>query len=99
MGIAGSTGLLKCEGWPINVKQVQRLYRVEGLVLTRRRMKRRRSVLASSESVVATKPNERRAMDFVHDVLATAELVRVLTVIGCYSRECVALGGEVQLQR
>jgi putative transposase len=30
-------------------------------------------------------------MDFMHDVLATGQSVRVFTVIDVYSRECVAL--------
>ena len=35
--------LLRREGWPVNAKRVYRLYREEGLVLRRKRPKRRRS--------------------------------------------------------
>lgn len=93
--------LLRREGWAVNVKRVHRLYRDERLQLARRRPRRRRSVVARPDRAVTTAPNKRWAMDFVHDVLASGEKVRVLTVIDLHTRECVALaaqhrfGGEV----
>lgn len=36
-------------------------------------------------------PSERWAMDFMHDVLATGQSVRVFTLVDVYSREGVAL--------
>lgn len=83
--------LLRREGWPINVKRVYRLYREERLQLARKRPRRRKSVVARPAAVVLTGPNQRWAMDFVHDVLATGEKLRVLTLIDLYTRECLAL--------
>jgi putative transposase len=40
---------------------------------------------------MARRPNERWAMDFMHDTLARGEKMRVLTVIDVFSRECLAL--------
>jgi putative transposase len=37
------------------------------------------------------RPNERWAMDFMHDTVADGRTLRVLTVLDVYSRECVAL--------
>lgn len=42
-------------------------------------------------SPIARSPNERWAMDFMHDTLAYGEKVRVLTVIDVFTRECLAL--------
>jgi putative transposase len=55
---------------PVNAKRVYRLYREEGLVLRRRRPKRRRSAAVREAAVQPSRPNERWAMDFVHDTLS-----------------------------
>lgn len=75
----------------MNAKRVYRIYREEGLVLRRRRPKRRRSAAVREEAVHPTRPNERWAMDFVHDTLSGGETVRVLAVIDVFTRENVAL--------
>jgi len=38
-----------------------------------------------------TRPNERWAMDFMHDTLSDGRTMRVLTVIDVFTRECLAL--------
>jgi putative transposase len=83
--------LLRREGWRINHKRVYRLYRDEGLGLRRKRPRRRRSVLARQGKPQAKRPNERWAMDFMHDTLAGGETLRVLTVVDVFTRECLAL--------
>ena len=75
----------------MNAKRVYRIYREEGLVLRRRRLTRRRSAAVREEAVHPTRPNERWAMDFVHDTLSGGETVRVLAVIDVLTRENVAL--------
>jgi putative transposase len=69
---------------------VHRLYVEEGLQLKPRR-RRRRSATVWQPRAVVTQPNERWAMDFMHDVLATGQHVRVFTLVDVYTRECVAL--------
>jgi putative transposase len=85
------TVLLRREGWHVNKKRVYRLYREEGLVLRRKRPKRRRSAVRRQAPPAATHPNERWTMDFMSDGLATGQRVRVFTLIDAYTRECVAL--------
>jgi putative transposase len=83
--------LLRREGWPINHKRVYRLYRDEGLALKRKKPKRRRSAVPREGRVVVDRPNERWAMDFMHDTLACGEKIRVLTVIDVFTREALAV--------
>jgi len=83
--------LLRREGWKINHKRVYRLYRDEGLALKRKRPKRRRSATVRHGRPEVRQPNERWAMDFMHDTLASGEKIRVLTVVDVFTRECVAL--------
>lgn len=82
--------LLVREGWPINRKRVQRLYRAEGLAVRRRR-KRRRSAVPRPVRPPLTGPNERWSLDFVTDALSTGRRFRCLTVIDEYSREALAI--------
>ena len=83
--------LLRREGWPINHKRVYRLYSEEGLGLKRKRVKRRRAAVVRREPEQVTRPNERWAMDFMHDEMADGGKFRVLTVIDVFTRECLAL--------
>jgi putative transposase len=83
-------GMLRRDGLHINHKKVHRLYVEEGLPLNPRR-RRRRSATVRQPRAVVTQPNERWAMDFMHDVLATGQHVRVFTLVDVYTRECVAL--------
>jgi putative transposase len=67
--------LLRREGWGVNHKLVQRLYREEGLTLRRRRPKRRRSAVRRERAAQPTVANEQWAMDFVHDTLSNGRTV------------------------
>ena len=94
--------LLRREGWGVNVKRVRRRYAEERLQLARVRPRRRKSVAPRPDRVVTTGPNQRWlrhsvAMDFVHDVLASGDKFRVLTVVGLHTRECVALAAQRKL--
>jgi putative transposase len=80
---------------PLNVKRVYRLYREEGLSV--RRKKRKRLVRERAAEPRLTGPNQEWAMDFVTDGLATGRMVRILTVVDAYTRECVALEADFSL--
>ena len=82
---------LRREGWPINAKRVYRLYLEEGLGLKRKKPKRRRAAVAREDKKPVTGPNERWAMDFMHDTFSDGRKLRVLTVIDVFTRECLAL--------
>ena len=83
--------MLRREGWRVNHKLVERLYREEGLSLRRRKPRRRKSAVRRQVPAMPGRPNERWAMDFMHDTVADGRALRVLTVLDVYSRECVAL--------
>jgi putative transposase len=70
---------------------VYRLYLEEGLGLKRKKPRRRRAAVARKEKQEVKKPNERWAMDFMHDALFDGRTFRVLTVIDVFTRECLAL--------
>jgi putative transposase len=88
--------LLKREGWTVNHKRVERLYRQEGLSL--RRKHRRKA--ASHLRVVLPAPsraNEHWSMDFVTDSLTSGRRFRALTIVDDHSRESVAIEADFSL--
>jgi putative transposase len=88
--------LLRREGYLINHKRTERLYREEGLSL--RRKKRKKS--GSHLRVVLDKPariNQHWSMDFVSDSLYNGRRFRVLTVVDNFSRECPVLEADHSL--
>jgi putative transposase len=78
--------LLRREGWRINQKRTRRVYRELGPQLRNKTPKRRVKAKLRDDRVVATRPNETWAMDFVHDQLATGTKIRVLAVVDTFSR-------------
>jgi putative transposase len=82
--------LLRREGWVVNHKRVERVYRLEGLSLRQRRRRKRPSHLR----VVRPGPNganQHWAMDFVSDSLADGRRMRVLTVVDLWDRRSPCL--------
>jgi putative transposase len=88
--------VLRREGWRVNHKRVERLYREEGLSLRRRRRRKRLSHLrVVRQAPVAA--NQAWALDFVHDRLMDGRGFRALTVIDEWSRESLAIEVDVSL--
>lgn len=87
------TELLWREGWEINYKRVERIWRREGLKVPKRQPKRRRLWLADGSCVRlrATKANEVWSYDFVEDRTYDRRKFRILTMVDEYTRECLAL--------
>jgi len=84
------TNRLRRQGWTDNHKRIERIYREEKLQVRRRR--RKRMSRGERESLpVPTGPNQLWAMDFVHDVLANGRKFKMLNILDCYHRECVAI--------
>jgi putative transposase len=87
--------LLQRQGQAANVKRVYRLYREEGLMVRRQRRKRLvRSVPAEPRLQCA---NQEWALDFSIDGLASGRMVRILSVVDAYTRECLALEADTSL--
>lgn len=82
--------LLCREGWLVNRKRVQRLYREEGLAVRRRGKKRRSQVPRPVREPLGGR-NERWSMDFVTDTLSSGRTFRCLTIVDEYSRESLAI--------
>jgi putative transposase len=90
--------LLRREGWRVNHKRIYRLYGEEALELRRRRPGRRKSAVVRGPRLVPGGPNEVWGMDFMHDTLVDGRLLRVLTLIDSYTRECLALAARTQFR-
>jgi len=88
--------MLLREGYQINHKRTERLYREEGLSLRLKKRKKRTSHLR----VVLDRPeriNQHWSMDFVSDNLFSGRRFRVLTVVDDFSRECPVLEADHSL--
>lgn len=88
--------LLLREGFLINHKRTERLYREEGLSL---RLKRRRKRSSHLRVVLATpeRINQHWSMDFVSDSLHNGRRFRILTVVDDLSKECPVLEADHSL--
>ena len=80
----------------INRKRVQRLYREQGLAVRRRTRKKLRQP-RPTPLPLPTRPNERWAMDFVHDYLSDGRRLRTLNVVDTCTRECLAIEVDLSL--
>lgn len=91
---------LRREGWILNDKRAQRLWREEGLKVPRRQRKRRR--LGSSENSAqrlrATHLNEVWSYDFVFDQTEDGRRLKWLPICDEFSRESVALEVEPRME-
>ena len=85
--------LLRIEGWNVNHKKVERLWREEGLQLPIRH-KRRKRLYHRDTSVIRLRPqyeNHIWSVDFVFDKLANGRSYKMLTVIDEYTREALCV--------
>ena len=86
------TALLRAEGWCVNHKRVERIWREEGLKVPQKQPKRRRLWL-NDGSCIRLRPEHRNhvwSYDFVEDRLSNKKKMRWLNIIDEYSRECLA---------
>ena len=87
------TALLRGEGWWVNHKRVERIWRQEGLKVPQRQPKRKRLWLADG-SCLRLRPAYRNhvwSYDFVTDRTADGRALRMLVLIDEHSRECLAI--------
>jgi putative transposase len=83
--------MLRREGHQDNVKRVYRLYRAEGLSLRLKRPRRNKAAKLRQPKQIACAINEVWSMDFVADALFDGRKLRMLAVVDCYTRECLAI--------
>ena len=94
------TALLKREGFRVNHKRVERIWREESLKVPKKQPKRGRLWL-NDGSCVRLRPTHRNhvwSYDFVADRTHDGRSIKMLTVIDEYSRECLAIVVEQRLQ-
>jgi putative transposase len=84
------------EEGPINVKRVQRLCRLAGLNLPKKRRRKRRGQ-GIKTPVIAEYPNHVWAYDFVFDWCANGRQLKFLTLIDEYTRECLEIAVDHRL--
>ena len=82
------------EGWTVNHKKIQRLWREEGLRVVVRRRRKRAGSSTSGPVPVADAPNRVWAIDFQFDSTTDGRPIKILSVIDEHTREC--LGGLVE---
>ena len=81
---------LRHEGWAVNVKRVRRLYRLENLMVSRR--KRKKVPLGERQPLLRpSRRNEVWSADFVFDRLADGRSLKCLTVVDDCTHEAVAI--------
>lgn len=93
------TGMLRNEGWQVNHKRVERLWRQEGLKVPQRQRPRRRLWL-NDGSCVRLRPQRRNHVwtyDFVQARTSEGRPIRMLTVLDEHTRECLAIDVERKL--
>jgi putative transposase len=84
------TVMLARDGIPVNHKRVYRLYREEGLAM---RIRQRRRIQWNGQVVrpAAVRVNQRWSIDFVSDSVNGSRVIRILTLVDDYTRECPAI--------
>ena len=82
------------EGWVVNHKRIQRLWREEGLRVPQRRRRKRTGVSTTSNLPTADAPNRVWAVDFQFDATTDGRPVKIATIVDEHTREC--LGGLVE---
>ena len=87
--------VLERRGQAVNVKRVYRLYVEQGLAVRRRR--RKRLVREQQIEPRLIRANQEWAMDFIVDGLANGRMIRILSVVDAFTRECLALEADTSL--
>jgi putative transposase len=87
------TGLLRNEGWRVNHKRVERIWRQEGLKVPKRQPKRGRLWLNDGSCVRrrAEHANHVWSYDFIHERTHDGRALRMLSIVDEYTRECLSI--------
>ena len=87
------TGLLRLDGWKVNHKRVERLWRREGLKVPKKQPKRSRLWL-NDGSCIRLRPQYKNhvwSYDFITERTVDGRAFRTLNIIDEYSRECLCI--------
>jgi transposase InsO family protein len=87
------TVLLRWDGWLVNHKRVERIWRQEGLKVPQKQRKRRR-LWSNDGSCIRLRPLYRNHVwtyDFVSDRTSDGKPIRMLNIVDEFSRECLSI--------
>lgn len=87
---------LRREGYNVNHKKTERIYREEKLQL-RVRKKKKQTAVQRVKMEAATKRNERWSMDFIHDSLSNGRKFKNLTIVDDYTKECPVILADTSI--
>jgi len=84
------------EGWQVNRKKIQRIWREEGLRVPARRRKRQRLGTSATPAarLRAERPNHVWALDFQFDTTTDGRVLKLLHVVDEHTREALAIRVE-----
>ena len=87
------TAMLRSEGWTVNVKRVERIWRREGLKVPQKQPKKSRLWLNDGSCIRLRpeRPNHVWSYDFVEGRTHEGRKFRMLNVIDEFSRECLSI--------
>ena len=94
------TALLRHDGWKVNHKRIERLWRLEGLKVPKKQPKRGRLWL-NDGSCIRLRPQYKDHVwtyDFVHARTHDGRSLRMLTLVDEHTRECLAIDVARQLK-
>jgi transposase InsO family protein len=91
--------MLRREGWKVNHKRVERIWRQEGLKVPRKQPKRGRLWLTDGSCVrrCAAYPNHVWSYDFMATRTSDGRALRLLTIMDEYTRQCLSIDVERRL--
>jgi transposase InsO family protein len=95
-GYRRMTAVLRQEGWQVNRKRVYRLWREEGFKVPQKQRKRRR-LGTSAHSCLRHRAEHKDHVwtwDFIFDRTANGRVLKWLSIVDEYTRECLALEVE-----
>ena len=84
------TALLKTDGWRVNHKRVERIWRQEGLKVPARQPKRGR-LWFNDGSCIRLRPEHRNHVWVVFDRTREGRPLKFLTIVDEYTRECLTI--------
>ena len=94
------TALLRAEGFHVNHKRVERIWREQGLKVPQKQKKRKRLWL-NDGSCIRLKPEYKNhvwSYDLVFDKTTDSKTYRILNIIDEYSRECICTYASRQIR-
>jgi putative transposase len=90
-GYRRAHAVLVGEGWEVNRKRVQRVWREEGLRVPQRKRRRLGESTGPTGRLAAERADHVWALDYQHDQTADGRVIRLLNVVDEFTREALAM--------